>query len=61
MPRKTRQELHEEYIQKIDKCERWREAEGFEQTWRRLNDLYRGKHWPATTSTKHDLLSLIHI
>jgi hypothetical protein len=58
MPRKTRQELLEEYIEKISKCQRWRDSENFEQTWRRLADLYRGKHWPSTTSTKQDLIAV---
>ena len=58
MARKTRQETLEDYIEKIDKCRRWRDQENFEATWRRLSDLYRGKHWPSTTSTKHDLIAV---
>jgi len=44
MARKTRAELHEQYAQRIDRARRWRDQEGYTETWRRLNDLYRGKH-----------------
>ena len=30
MARKTRQEMLEDYIEKIDKCRRWRDQENFE-------------------------------
>ena len=58
MARKTRVELHEQYKQRLDLAKRFRNHEGYENTWRRLNDLYRGKHWPATTSTKSDLIAV---
>ena len=58
MARKTRQELLEDYVDKIDKCRRWRDQENFEHTWRRLSDLYRGKHWPSTTATNQDLIAV---
>ena len=58
MPRKSRQEKLSDYIEKVDKCENWRDQENFERTWRRLIDLYRGKHWPSTTSSKQDLIAV---
>ena len=58
MPKKSRQEILSDYIEKVDKCENWRDQESFEQTWRRLIDLYRGKHWPSTTSSKQDLIAV---
>ena len=58
MPKKSRQEILSDYIEKVDKCEDWRDQESFEQTWRRLIDLYRGKHWPSTTSSKQDLIAV---
>jgi len=58
MARKTRQEKLESYIDKVGKCQRWREQEQYEQTWRRLVDMYKGKHWPATTATKSDLIAV---
>ena len=58
MPKKSRQDLLSDYIEKVDKCESWRDQESFEQTWRRLIDLYRGKHWPSTTSAQQDLIAV---
>ena len=58
MPKKSRQEKLIDYIDKVDKCENWRDQESFERTWRRLIDLYRGKHWPSTTSAKQDLIAV---
>ncbi len=58
MARTTRQEKLESYIDKVGKCQRWREQEQYEQTWRRLVDMYKGKHWPATTTTKSDLIAV---
>ena len=58
MARKTRAELHEQYAQRIDRARRWRDQEGYTETWRRLNDLYRGKHWPRTTAAERDLIAV---
>jgi len=58
MARKTRVELHEQYQQRLEMARRWRDHEGYDNTWRRLNDLYRGKHWPSTTLSKSDLISV---
>jgi hypothetical protein len=58
MARKSRHEKLEGYVEKIDKCRRWREQEQYDEVWRRLIDLYKGKHWPATTSTKSDLIAV---
>lgn len=58
MARKTRQELHDQYKRRLDLARRWRDQEGYDRTWRRLNDLYRGKHWPASTVGKSDLIAV---
>ena len=58
MPRKTRSELLNEYVERIDRSRRWREQEGLDQTWWRLNDLYRGRHWPQTTAAQRDLIAV---
>ena len=58
MPKKSRQELLSEYTERVDKCKKWRTQQGYEITWRRLIDLYRGKHWPSTTSNKQDLIAV---
>ena len=58
MARKTRTEILEKNRQRIDRARRWRDQEGLDSTWRRLNDLYRGRHWPQTTSAKRDLIAV---
>ena len=58
MAKKSRQELLSEYVDHVEKCSRWRDQQGYEYTWRRLIDLYRGKHWPSTTSNDQDLIAV---
>ena len=58
MPRLSRAELHSRYQEYLDYARRWREDEGYDQTWRRMVDLYRGKHWPMTTLARRDLISV---
>ena len=58
MPKKSRQTILSEYQEKVDKCQKWRDSEGLDRTWTRLNDLYRGKHWPSTTLNKQDLIAV---
>ena len=58
MARKTRQELLEDYSISIDRCRRWRDEENLEVTWRRLVDLYRGKHWPSSTTLNRDMIAV---
>jgi hypothetical protein len=58
MPKKSRQELLSEYIDHVEKCSKWRDQQGYEYTWRRLIDLYKGKHWPSTTSNEQDLIAV---
>ena len=58
MARKTRQELLEDYSISIDRCRRWRDEENLEVTWRRLVDLYRGKHWPSSTALNRDMIAV---
>ena len=58
MAKKTRQELLKDFQEKVDKSREWRRSEQIDQTWRRLNDLYRGKHWPGTTLNNQDLIAV---
>ena len=58
MVKKTRLENLNESRERVRKCEQWRESENLDGTWRRLNDLYRGKHWPSTTVNNQDLISV---
>ncbi len=58
MPRKTRGETLDQYRQRIDRARRWRDQEGLDETWWRLNDLYRGRHWPRSTTAQRDLIAV---
>lgn len=58
MAKKSRQELLSDYTERVDKCKKWRNQQNYEITWRRLIDLYRGKHWPSTTSNQQDLIAV---
>ena len=58
MAKKTRLEILDESQERVRKCEQWRESEGLDRTWRRLNDLYRGKHWPSTLVNNQDLIAV---
>tara|TARA_R110000765_G_scaffold63424_1_gene123269 strand:- start:937 stop:2751 length:1815 start_codon:yes stop_codon:yes gene_type:complete len=31
---------------------------GYDSLWRRMNDLYRGRHWPRTTASREDRISV---
>lgn len=58
MAKKTRSEILEQSRERVRKCEQWRDSENLDRTWRRLNDLYRGKHWPSTTVNNQDLIAV---
>lgn len=58
MARKTRAEQHSITLQKITAAARWRDEMGYDQLWRRMVDLYRGKHWPRTTVSNEDLIAV---
>ena len=58
MARKTRVEQHEIVQRRIRSSGRWRDEEGYDSLWRRMNDLYRGKHWPRTTASSEDLIAV---
>ena len=58
MGRKTRSERFDSYKRRLESARKWRDDEGYDDTWRRLGDLYRGKHWPSTASTTSDLIAV---
>ena len=58
MARKTRAEQHSVTLQKITNAARWRDDMGYDQLWRRMVDLYRGKHWPRTSVNNEDLIAV---
>ena len=58
MARKTRAEQYSIIHEKLDSSARWRDEMGYDALWRRMVDLYRGKHWPRTTVSKEDLIAV---
>jgi len=52
-PRYT--DLLKRYVSEIKRSSRWRENEGYDDLWKRMRDLYRGKHL-KTTSTSDQLV-----
>ena len=58
MARKTRAEQYSITHEKLDSSARWRDEMGYDALWRRMVDLYRGKHWPRTTVSKEDLIAV---
>lgn len=57
MARKTRLEKYELTRERLESSARWREDGGYDDLWKRMIDLYRGKHWPDTTSNE-DLIAV---
>ena len=45
MARKTAADHLKHYKQRIEASRRWRKKDGYDATWKRLNDLYRGKQF----------------
>jgi hypothetical protein len=58
MARKTRVEQHEIVQRRLRSSGRWRDEMGYDSLWRRMNDLYRGKHWPSATPSGEDLIAV---
>ena len=57
MARLTRADKYEIIQRKLEGAARWRDEMGYDSLWRRMNDLYRGKHWPRTTANQ-DLVAV---
>lgn len=45
MARKSNSERLATYRKRLDTSKRWRKEEGYDQIWRRMSDLYRGRHY----------------
>ena len=58
MARKTRSEQLTVINEKLNSSARWRDELGYDNLWRRMVDLYRGRHWPRTTASTEDLIAV---
>ena len=47
MAKLSKSERLKRYRSRLNHARRWREEEGFDATWKRMVDLYKGKHFPA--------------
>jgi len=55
---KSKAERFEVVQRRVRASARWRDEMGYDSLWRRMNDLYRGKHWPRTTASREDMISV---
>jgi hypothetical protein len=60
MARKSRSERYENTKERLEVAKRWRHDEGYEDKWRRMIDLYRGKtYWQSGgIGTPNDRISI---
>ena len=58
MARKTKADKYEIIKRRLDASARWRDEMGYDNLWRRMTDLYRGKHWPRTTYMSEDIIAV---
>ncbi|NCA25240.1 MAG: hypothetical protein EBS91_11755, partial [Betaproteobacteria bacterium] len=46
------------YRKKIDTSKRWRKEEGYDQIWKRMSDLYRGRHYEYYSESDRLLVNI---
>lgn len=59
MARKSAAERLKQYQQRLDASKRWRKEDGYDAVWRRLNDLYRGRHYEHYTNEDRLLVNVV--
>ena len=58
MARPSNSDTLSKYRQHIAKSKRWRREEGYDDTWRRLIDMYRGRHYEFATDEDRLLVNI---
>ena len=58
MARPSNSDILSKYRQHIAKSKRWRREEGYDDTWRRLIDMYRGRHYEFATDEDRLLVNI---
>ena len=58
MARTSNQELITRYRKKINQSRRWREEEKYDDLWRRMIDMYRGKHYTQSSDSDQLLVNI---
>ena len=59
MARKSSPEYLKQYKQKLEYSKRWRKDEGFDATWKRLTDLYKGRHYEHYSDEDRLLVNIV--
>lgn len=58
MARKSNSERLAIYRKRLDTSKRWRKEEGYDQIWRRMSDLYRGRHYEYFSDSDRLLVNI---
>ena len=58
MARPSNNEILSRYRQKITSSKKWRKEESYDETWKRLIDLYRGRHYEYFTDEDRILVNM---
>lgn len=59
MARRSHSELLRDYNQRLQSSKRWRKDEAYDAVWRRLVDLYRGKHFNNYSDEDRILVNMV--
>ena len=58
MARTANSEILKKYRDKLEQSRRWRHEESYDEIWRRMIDLYRGKHYKGVTEEDRLLVNI---
>lgn len=59
MARRSNTDLLKDYRQRLDSSKRWRKEEGYDAVWRRLVDLYKGRHFDTYSEDDRVLVNMV--
>lgn len=59
MARPSNSDILSRYKNKIVSSKKWRKEESYDETWKRLNDLYRGRHYEYFTDEDRVLINMV--
>lgn len=59
MARKSNEQYLKQYKQKLEYSKRWRKNDGYDATWKRLTDLYRGRHYEHYSNEDRLLVNIV--
>ena len=58
MARPTNKDLLVRYRDKLEQSRKWRKQEKFDDTWKRMIDMYRGKHYKMSSEEDRLLVNM---